>query len=181
LLVGHISASTLAHERTKGRPHLRRDLRSAATSDETLAHPFVLAAGGFQYPSGAFVGGLDEGGEIEPVGVFEPAGRVGTRVPHVWLDEAHTRSTLDLAGPGWALVVKGDPAAWERGAAAAPLPLPVHRLAGGFLPEGCALLLRPDQVVGWRGTDPTAPADVLRRVLTGGAERRRTSGTPVRT
>jgi len=51
----------------------------------------------------------------------------------------------------------------------------------GFLPEGCALLLRPDQVVGWRGTDPTAPADVLRRLLTGAAERRRTSGTSVRT
>ena len=157
------------------------DLRSGATSDETLAHPFVLAAGGFQYPSGAFVGGPDEGGEIEPVGAFEPAGRVGTRVPHEWLDEPHTRSTLDLAGPGWAIVANGDPADWERSAAAAPLPLPVHSLAVGFLPEGCALLLRPDHVVGWRGTDPAAPADVLRRLLTGAAERRRTSGTPVGT
>ncbi|WP_433299303.1 hypothetical protein ACQPZQ_21890 [Pseudonocardia sp. CA-142604] len=141
----------------------------------------MLAAGGFQYPSGALVGGPDEGGEIEPVDVFAPAGRVGTRVPHEWLDEGHTRSTLDLAGPGWALVVNGDPADWERGAAAAPLPLPVHHLAAGFLPEGCALLLRPDQVVCWRGTDPTAPAAALRRLLTGAAERHRTSGTAVRT
>jgi 2-polyprenyl-6-methoxyphenol hydroxylase-like FAD-dependent oxidoreductase len=156
------------------------DLRSAAPSDQRLAHPFVLAAGGFQYPSGALVGGPDEGGEIEPVDVFAPMGRVGTRVPHEWLDATRTRSTLDLAGPEWALVVNGDPGDWERGAAAAPLPLPVHRLDAGFLPAGCALLLRPDQVVGWRGTDPAAPADVLRRLLTGADDRKpaERSGSP---
>ncbi|WP_433281885.1 FAD-dependent monooxygenase [Pseudonocardia xinjiangensis] len=140
------------------------DLRSTVP-DEALAHPYVLAAGGFQYPSGALVGGPDQGGEIEPVHVFEPAGRVGTRMPHRWLDATRTRSTLDLAGPGWALVVGGDPAPWERCTADSPVPLPVHRVEAGFLPTGCALLLRPDHVVAWRGPDPAQLPDVLRVLL----------------
>jgi len=140
------------------------DLRSAP--DPTLAHPFVLAAGGFQYPTGALVGRPDQGGEIEPVTEFAPAGRVGTRVPHRWLDAAETRSTIDLAGPGWALVVADDPARWTQ--PAAPVALPVHRLDADFLPAGHALLLRPDHVVAWRGADPGAVPGVLRALLAGG-------------
>ena len=65
---------------------------------------------------------------------FRPAGRVGTRVPHRWLDEARTRSTIDLAGPGWA-VLAGEAEV-------------------DFLPAGHALLLRPDHIVAWRGPGP---------------------------
>ena len=136
-----------------------------AAPDTRLAHPYVLAGGGFQYPSGAFAGGPDEGGEVEPITEYAPAGRVGTRVPHRWLDAARTRSTVDLAGPGWALVVAGDVQPWEHGVAGAPVSVPVHRLDADFLPAGSALLLRPDQVVAWRGTDPTAPAGVVRTLL----------------
>lgn len=141
------------------------DVRAAP--EPTLAHPYVLVGGGFQYPSGAFTGGPDEGGEVEPVLDYARTGRVGTRVPHRWLDPARTRSTVDLAGPGWALAVAGDIPQWERAAADAPLPLPVHRLDTDFLPTGSALLLRPDQVVAWRGTDPAAPPAVLHALLTG--------------
>jgi putative polyketide hydroxylase len=87
-----------------------RDLRGlTAGPDPELAHPLVLAAGGFQYPAGALIPDPAGAGDPEPVTEFGPAGRVGTRVPHRWLDGARTRSTIDLAGPGWALLA-GAPA-----------------------------------------------------------------------
>ena len=115
----------------------------AGEPDPTLAHPFVLAAGGFQYPAGAFV----PDGSVEPITQFAPAGRVGTRVPHRWLDDARRRSTLDLAGPHWA-VLEGRPQTAD------------------FLPEGECLLIRPDQIVAWRGESPTA-AEAVRAQLLG--------------
>jgi 2-polyprenyl-6-methoxyphenol hydroxylase-like FAD-dependent oxidoreductase len=120
-----------------------RDLRSMAEHpDPALAHPFVLAAGGFQYLAGALV--PDPAQDPEPVTEFSPAGRVGTRVPHRWLDQARTRSTIDLAGPGWAVLTEAD-----------------------FLPGGQCLLLRPDHVVAWRGTSPAAADKVLSSLLRG--------------
>jgi putative polyketide hydroxylase len=121
------------------------DLRSPASPGNGLAHPYVLAAGGFQYPAGALAGHPAD--DPEPISEFRPAGRVGTRVPHRWLDQARTRSTIDLAGPGWAV------------------------LAGGpdvdFLPTGHALLLRPDHIVAWRGADPTTAPGVRAALLQG--------------
>ncbi|MCI2421877.1 FAD-dependent oxidoreductase [Saccharopolyspora sp. K220] len=137
----------------------RRSRDLAAAPDPTLAHPFVLAAGGFQYPAGAFVGGPAEGGEVEPVTEFAPAGRVGTRIPHRWLDADRTSSTVDIGGPGWALAVADDPRRWQDNG------LPVHRLDVDFLRAGEGLLLRPDDVVAWRGTDPSAPAAVQEKLL----------------
>jgi hypothetical protein len=72
-----------------GQSARRADNFRLGTPDPTLAHPFVLAAGGFQYTEGALV----PDGDPEPVLDFAPAGRVGTRVPHRWLDESRTRST----------------------------------------------------------------------------------------
>ncbi|GGI97242.1 FAD-dependent oxidoreductase [Saccharopolyspora subtropica] len=137
----------------------RRSQSFGGEPDPTLAHPFVLAADGFQYPAGAFAGGPDEGGEVEPVTDFAPVGRVGARVPHRWLDPDRTVSTVDLGGPGWALLVSDDPQRWQRNG------LPAHRLDADFLAPGEALLLRPDDVVAWRGTDPAAPAVVLDELL----------------
>jgi putative polyketide hydroxylase len=109
---------------------------SLTSVDPTLAHPFVLAAGGFQYQVGALV----PDGTTEPVTEFAPAGRVGTRVPHRWL--ADGRSTLDLAGPGWAVLSDVD-----------------------FLAAGERALLRPDHVVAWRGAGDPEP---VRKALLGG-------------
>jgi putative polyketide hydroxylase len=115
--------------------------------DPALAHPFVLAAGGFQYTRGALV----PDGRVEPVTEFAPAGRVGTRVPHRWLDAARTRSTIDLAGPGWA-VLEGD------------------EHTADFLPHGQCVLLRPDHIIAWRGDEPRT-ADAVRADLLGGSIR----------
>jgi putative polyketide hydroxylase len=145
-----------------------QQIRDRSAPDPALAHPYVLAAGGFQYTAGALVPGDGSCGDPEPVIRFEPRGRVGTRVPHEWLDPGRTRSTIDLAGPGWALVTTADT---PRRAVPAGHPGPgmqsldvrgldvpgldVHRLGqAGFLGPGELVLLRPDQVVAWRGTSP---------------------------
>jgi 2-polyprenyl-6-methoxyphenol hydroxylase-like FAD-dependent oxidoreductase len=114
----------------------RAESFSLTEVDPTLAHPFVLAAGGFQHTEGAIV----PDGSTEPVTEFAPAGRPGTRVPHRRLPDG--RSTLDLAGPGWAVLEDVD-----------------------FLAPGERALLRPDHIVAWRGT--TDPEEV-RKMLLGG-------------
>ena len=129
----------------------RPDLRAAP--DPALAHPYVLAAGGFQYPAGAIAPDPAQPADPEPVTEFAPAGRVGTRIPHRWLDRARTRSTLDLAGPGWALVSGGAG--------------PAQHIDVDFLAAGECLLLRPDHIVAWRGTDPGAAAQVRAALLAG--------------
>jgi 2-polyprenyl-6-methoxyphenol hydroxylase-like FAD-dependent oxidoreductase len=113
----------------------------SGVADPTLADPFALAAGGFQYREGALV----PDGSIEPVTEFAPAGRPGTRVPHRWLDDANRLSTMDLAGPDWAI-------------------LTADRV--DFLGPGECLLLRPDDVVAWRGRS-IAEAAVVRDRLCG--------------
>ena len=133
------------------RARRRPDLRAAP--DPTLAHPYVLAAGGFQYAEGAIAPSPQQSADPEPVTEFAPAGRVGTRIPHRWLDPARTRSTLDLAGPGWALVSGGASAA--------------QRIDVDFLAAGECLLLRPDHIVAWRGTDPGVASQVRAELLAG--------------
>jgi hypothetical protein len=120
-------------------------LRRGGAPSDGLAHPYVLAAGGFQYPAGALAG--DPAAEREPVTEFGPAGRVGTRVPHRWLDRERNRSTIDLAGPGWAVLTGRDDL--------------------DFLPPGQCLLLRPDHIVAWRGPSPAAAEDVRTALLQG--------------
>jgi 2-polyprenyl-6-methoxyphenol hydroxylase-like FAD-dependent oxidoreductase len=119
------------------------DLRRAGAGGGGLAHPYVLAAGGFQYPVGALAG--DPATDPEPVSEFSPAGRIGTRVPHRWLDAGHRRSTIDLAGPGWAVLAGRDDL--------------------DFLPPGRCLLLRPDHIVAWRGSGVAAAEGVRDALL----------------
>jgi len=142
------TAAFVADQSTRRTPRLRD--RSTAP-DPTLADPFVLATGTVQYLHGAVR--HDSSPDPEPVTTFAPAGRVGTRVPHRWLP--YGRSTLDLAGPDWAVLTRGEAGGHEvRG----------HDI--DFLGENECLLLRPDDIVAWRGTDP-AEAWRVRRELIG--------------
>ncbi|MFI9507460.1 FAD-dependent monooxygenase [Nocardia sp. NPDC052566] len=106
-------------------------------------------------------------------------GQVGTRLPHLWIDTSRTISTLDLCGPGYALLVAGTSAAWRDAAAKAQrdtgIDIAVHALpaadwtASTGLPEGGALLVRPDMHIAARsdeGMHPPAFTQVLRS-LTG--------------
>ena len=140
-----------AEQSSRRRPDLR------AAPDPTLAHPYVLAAGGFQYPGGAIAPSPQQLADPEPVTEFAPAGRVGTRIPHRWLDPARTRSTLDLAGPGWALVS-------GRSASAA------QHIDVDFLATDESLLLRPDHIVAWRGTSLDTATRVQAALLAGAAD-----------
>jgi putative polyketide hydroxylase len=130
-----------------------RAVRLGVPGDPDLAHPLVLAAGGFQYPGGAFA----PGGPAEPVTSFAPAGRPGTRVPHRWTDPARTRSTLDLAGPGWAVVTSAQ---------------------ADFLGAGECLLLRPDHVVAWRGASAAGAWRIRSALLAGGPQVRTNCSPP---
>jgi 2-polyprenyl-6-methoxyphenol hydroxylase-like FAD-dependent oxidoreductase len=116
-----------------------------------------------------------------------PGGRPGTRAPHLRVELAGAAaSTLDLAGPQFALLAGPDGHRWvEAAGSVAGVPLRAHRVGpdgdvvdpdGGFAeahgtgPAG-AVLVRPDGVVGWRttrgaGADAEAVlGDVMRLLL----------------
>ena len=132
-----------------------QSLRERSTApDPTLADPFMLATGTVQYLRGAVR--HDGPPDPEPVTTFTPAGRVGTRVPHRWLPDG--RSILDLAGPGWAVLTGRETGGHG---------FPCHAVDVDFLGADECLLLRPDDVVAWRGTDPAAAWQVRRELLDG--------------
>jgi putative polyketide hydroxylase len=141
---------------------------------------------GYQYRSAAVVS--DQPAPADPDAallVDELHGQPGTRVPHVWVQHDGRRvSTLDLLGHDFTLLTteKGGP--WEQAAAAASaalgVPIAVHQIgpAGNVLdpdgewaqvtglpPDG-ALLVRPDDFVGWRADRmPADPEHELHRAL----------------
>jgi 2-polyprenyl-6-methoxyphenol hydroxylase-like FAD-dependent oxidoreductase len=73
-------------------------LREATAGTDGMAHPFALVAG-YRYTEGALI---DDGKGPQPMDRLELTGRPGTRVPHFWLPDG--RSTLDVAGTGFALI-----------------------------------------------------------------------------
>ncbi|BBZ70140.1 FAD-binding monooxygenase [Mycobacterium paraseoulense] len=120
---------------------------------------------GYRYHSAAVVNGPGEPDAVQLVS--ELRAQPGTRVPHVWVRDGV--STLDLLGPGFTLLT-GD----ERWcAAAASASVAAHRVEGdewaavtGLAPEG-AILVRPDDFVGWRvEAVPADPEVQLRRAVT---------------
>src|ERR1700742_1125037 len=133
---------------------------------------------GYRYRSAAVLADDDPaaGNQSELLLVDKLRGQPGTRIPHAWLSRDDQRvSTLDLLGPGFTVLTGDAGASWCASAdvASATLGVPVtaHRIgfdgglvdvdgewAGGtgLAPEA-ALLVRPDDVVGWRVD--TLPAD----------------------
>jgi 2-polyprenyl-6-methoxyphenol hydroxylase-like FAD-dependent oxidoreductase len=149
------------------------------------ASMFSLLAG-YQYRSAAVV--TDRPAPADPDAVSlvdELRGQPGTRVPHAWVQHGDRRvSTLDLVGRGFTLLAGDDGARWTEAAAAASValgvPIAVHRIGSAgdaFDPDGSwaqvtglapggALLVRPDDFVGWRADRlPAEPERELRRAL----------------
>jgi putative polyketide hydroxylase len=137
---------------------------------------------GYQYRSAAVVTDDDratEPGELRLVAELQ--GQPGTRLPHAWLQMGDKRvSTLDLLGPGFTVLTGDAGGPWCVGAAVVSetlgVPITAHCIGAdgdvvdvagqwaartGLKPES-ALLVRPDDVVGWR-TD-TLPADPDRQL-----------------
>ena len=93
----------------------------------------------------------------------------GGRPPHAWMDDG--RSLFDLFGPEWTLLALGaqspDTAPFEAAASARGLHLRVLRLPAAALRElyeAPLALVRPDQVVAWRGVDAANATEVMSRV-----------------
>ncbi len=141
---------------------------------------------GYQYRSAAVMTG--QPGPADPDAaclVDELRGQPGTRVPHAWVQRGGRRvSTLDLLGRNFTVLTAGDGAPWFEAAAAAStalgVPIAVHQIgpAGDVLdPDGAwakatelssggALLVRPDDFVGWRADRlPGNPESELRQAL----------------
>ena len=141
---------------------------------------------GYQYRSTAVVSGDPATADLDAVQlVGELRGQPGTRVPHAWLRRGDDRvSTLDLLGPGFTVLAGDAGAPWCASAAFASstlgVPVTVHRIgtdgdvvdvdgqwaaSTGLAPEA-ALLVRPDDVVGWRvDTMPEDPDKQLCQAL----------------
>ncbi|MEE4546625.1 FAD-dependent monooxygenase [Streptomyces sp. V4-01] len=109
----------------------------------------------------------------------ESAGRTGARLPHLFL--ADGRSLYDLLGPGLTLLTFGRGApdrAVEDAARARGVPLTVvdlHELTGRDRDRAARLgarrlLVRPDQVVGWRGDGLPQDVPALIDTLSGAAQ-----------
>lgn len=128
---------------------------------------------GYRYRSAAIVDGQPDADEVALV--EELRGQPGTRVPHVWLQRDGERvSTLDLLGAGFT-VFTGDErwcSAASSASAALGVPVTVQRVPGdewaavtGLAPDG-ALLIRPDDFVGWRAERvPSDPEAQLHQAL----------------
>ncbi len=123
---------------------------------------------GYRYRSAAVVDGKPPGDPDEVHLVSELRGQPGTRVPHAWVSQGV--STLDLLGPGFTLLT-GDErwrAAVTSASAALGIPLTMHCVGdaiAGLAPEG-ALLVRPDDFVGWHCDEfPADPENQLRQAL----------------
>ncbi|MGO8963376.1 FAD-dependent monooxygenase [Mycobacterium sp.] len=148
---------------------------------EEEASMFSLLVG-YQYRSAAVISDQPAATGPDAVSlVDELRGQTGTRVPHAWVQHGGRRvSTLDLLGPGFTLLTGDDGGRWIGIAAAASailgVPITVHRIGSagdavdpdgawaqvtGLAPGG-AVLVRPDDFVGWR-TDQF-PADPEREL-----------------
>ncbi|SCK11694.1 2-polyprenyl-6-methoxyphenol hydroxylase [Variovorax sp. HW608] len=100
---------------------------------------------------------------------YTPTASPGGRPPHAWLDDG--RSLFDLFHAEWTLLVLGPDApateAFEAAARAAGTDLRVVRLpepALRALYEAPLALIRPDQIVAWRGSSADDAERVLARV-----------------
>ncbi len=120
---------------------------------------------GYHYAGSAAV--VDDGSEVpmDELVSYHGSARPGARLPHRWLDDGS--SLYDHLGRGFTLLrldarVDTDPVTAAAGASGVPLTvvdavdLPDAEAYGAPL-----LLIRPDQHVAWRGTDPGGAAAAL--------------------
>lgn len=106
-------------------------------------------------------------------GRYVPSACPGGRPPHAWLEDG--RSLYDLFHAEWTLLALGDDAPdtrrFEDAARLLGADLRVVRLrqpALRTLYEAPLVLIRPDQIVAWRGTQTDGADRVLRQVLARG-------------
>jgi 2-polyprenyl-6-methoxyphenol hydroxylase-like FAD-dependent oxidoreductase len=150
-------------------------VKAVTQGDDLPFNPWVALLG-TQYETGALI---PDGRGPGPMDRLAPDGRPGIRAPHVWVRRgADHVSTIDLAGPGFALLTGADGQAWVDAARA--LDIAGYRIGPGADlddPDGAwlaeagiksdgALLVRPDGIMAWRSVESVAePAVALAEVL----------------
>jgi putative polyketide hydroxylase len=150
--------------------------------------PFFYMIAGYKYRSRAVVTNEPapiDADQVQLVDGEQLHGEPGTRLPHAWLQHNGERvSTLDLHGGGLRLFTGLGGAPWVSAAASVSaslgVPIDVYRigLEGAIedldgrwaqltrLSPDAALLVRPDDFVGWRADSlPRSPSDELRKVI----------------
>ena len=135
---------------------------------------------GYRYRSAAVITDDPEPSDPDCVELVDSLrAQPGTRVPHTWVRRNGQQiSTLDLLGPRFTLITGAEGAAWQQAgakvSAALNVPITVSRIGAqddivdvdgrwaaitGLARDG-AVLVRPDDFVGWRadsaGPDPAA-------------------------
>jgi hypothetical protein len=162
-----------------------------ASPDRTVAESrrygnFLGMELGFYYESSAVVpDGTDPPSPGDAVIDYMPTGRPGHRAPHVWLERDGERcSTLDMFGPGFAVLAGESGASWVEAARSAGEETGVAPQAVTIGPgadyedeagewqaqygveKGGAVLVRPDGHVAWRSAgDVPDPAEALTSAL----------------
>lgn len=128
---------------------------------------------GVSYESSAVIpDGTNPPIEADPVSDFVPSARPGRRAPHLWLDDAHEVSTLDLFGAGFVLLTTPAGSEWRaamEGVAQFPIRAreiehPEWPALYGIGPHG-AVLVRPDGYVAFRAEGPPGAPSELRDAL----------------
>ena len=149
--------------------------------------PFFYMIAGYKYRSRAVVTAelAPSSGEVQLVDGEELHGEPGTRLPHAWMRYGDERlSTLDLHSGRFRLFVGAGGTPWVKAASSVSASLsvqidvcrigpaePIQDLDGRWakltgLSTEAALLVRPDDFVGWRAdTLPKSPTDELRKVV----------------
>jgi 2-polyprenyl-6-methoxyphenol hydroxylase-like FAD-dependent oxidoreductase len=159
------------------RPVLEEDgAQGEAARREASAHLNAHVRLEFNIPGVTFGGRYDGSPLIVPDGStpppdaansYTPTAAPGGRPPHAWLDDG--RSLYDSFGPEWTLLVLGNEARttrpFEEAAQSLALELKVVHHAQPALRalyEAPLVLIRPDQIVAWRGHQAGDAARVLR-------------------
>lgn len=103
----------------------------------------------------------------DTVNAYQPSACPGGRAPHIWLDDG--RSLYDAFGFEFTLLqfdAAADTAPFRRAAEALQIPLSIVTLASDEardLYDADLALIRPDQIVAWRGHASSDAAGILRR------------------
>jgi len=162
------------------KPELDEDSpRGAAERERARVHLDAHARLEFNIPGVTFGSRYDgspvivgDGAALPPdePNSYTPTASPGGRPPHAWLEDG--RSLYDLFHGEWTLLALGaeppSTANFETQARAMGIDLAVVRLPQSSLRDlydAPLALIRPDQVVAWRGTSATSAADVLAQVL----------------
>jgi 2-polyprenyl-6-methoxyphenol hydroxylase-like FAD-dependent oxidoreductase len=155
---------------SRNRDRIRFWMRDAENHIHSIGHTL-----GFVYDEGALIPDGTTPPSVSPR-YYTPTDRPGSRFPHFWMDEAKSRSTLDLFDQNLVLIVTCAESSWVDAARSVSerlsVPIDIHVLAGatpekGFFvgPAGAALV-RPDGVTAWRiGWESHCPIEDLEQAV----------------